>query len=343
MDRKVIIDPLGNILYKSFYISGLETVFGSKSVEFKSEPFSELSSGARNINNLLFIVLANGVVKKYFISTDDSYKINEEIYQWCDVYGSVNANFALTDVKFHDKLISLCPSFGIRCWNLLETMYHAFCDYRKEAGSVKKHLGKYKRLITTRKQLSDYYSPILEQENSYIFFLSTLWYNDEWNKNDDGVNKTRANFIRACKSVNGLQFEGGLVAQTGGRSSIDKFADCLYGGVSMDEWMQKTKRSVLVFNTPAFWNCHGWKLGEYLALGKCIISTKLSNDLPHPLEHGVNIHFVDNTEDSMKEAVKYILSHPEYRHKLEEGAKEYWNKYGTPEASLKLLGIFADN
>jgi glycosyltransferase involved in cell wall biosynthesis len=94
-----------------------------------------------------------------------------------------------------------------------------------------------------------------------------------------------------------------------------------------------------VFNTPSFWDYHGWKLGEYLALGKCIVSTKLSNDLPYPLEHGVNIYFVENSEESMREAVEYILTHPDYRHKLEKGAREYWETYGTPEASLKLLGI----
>jgi hypothetical protein len=41
----------------------------------------------------------------------------------------------------------------------------------------------------------------------------------------------------------------------------------------------------------------------------------------------------------MRDAIDYILSHPEYRHKLEQGARAYWEKYGTPEASLKLLGI----
>ena len=76
-----------------------------------------------------------------------------------------------------------------------------------------------------------------------------------------------------------------------------------------------------------------------MALGKCIVSTKLSNDLPHPLEHGKNIHFVEDTQESMREAIEYILVHPEYRHKLEQGAREYWEKYGTPEASLRLLGI----
>jgi hypothetical protein len=41
----------------------------------------------------------------------------------------------------------------------------------------------------------------------------------------------------------------------------------------------------------------------------------------------------------MAEAIEYILSHPEYRHKLELGAKKYWDTYGTPEAGLNLLGI----
>lgn len=107
----------------------------------------------------------------------------------------------------------------------------------------------------------------------------------------------------------------------------------------MTEWMKKTKRSVLVFNTPAFWDCHGWKLGEYLAMGKCIVSTRLSNDLPAPLEHGKNIHFVENSQEAMKEAVKYIVDHPDYRMKLEQGAKAYWEAYGTPMASLRLLGV----
>ena len=97
--------------------------------------------------------------------------------------------------------------------------------------------------------------------------------------------------------------------------------------------------SAFVFNTPAFWDCHGWKLGEYLALGKCIISTPLSNDLPAPLVHGVHIHYVQPNEESIREAVEYILSHKEYRKTLERNAKSYWDKYGTPEQSLHLLGL----
>ena len=55
-----------------------------------------------------------------------------------------------------------------------------------------------------------------------------------------------------------------------------------------------------------------WDLGEYLALGKAIISTPLFNDLPAPLTHGINIHFVENDVDSIKEAVSYIIANPDY-------------------------------
>ena len=208
-------------------------------------------------------------------------------------------------------------------------------------GSLRKHFGKYKRLLINRRQLEEYYKMLYvnNKQKPYVFFCSTLWFNDEKNNNDLNVNLSRANFIRACKDISTLHFEGGLVSQSDNRSSIEKFADCLYKGVDIDKWIEKTKQSYVVFNTPAFWKCHGWKLGEYLAMGKCIISTPLSNDLPFPLEHGVNIHFVQNDKKAIQAAIEYIISHPEYKSHLEKGAREYWYKYGSPTASLKLLGI----
>ena len=45
------------------------------------------------------------------------------------------------------------------------------------------------------------YTTDVQSEDSYIFFLSTLWYSDEYNKNDETVNLARARFIRACRSI----------------------------------------------------------------------------------------------------------------------------------------------
>lgn len=334
---KIYIHPQTNILYSSFYIYGLEQAFGRSSIIYTSKPFADAPKSIIG-KNLLVIVEDSGIKRRYFIDMDDSFKVGPEAYEWCDYYAHVNANFQKTEKDFHDKLISLCPSFGIRCWNEWSMIPHIISGMMGcGLSEIRKVLGKYKRL-SNRSTLEDYYKQGTVRDD-YVFFCSTLWYSDEWNKNDEKVNLARANFIRACKCLPAVKFEGGLVSQGKDRSSEDLFSDCLASGVPMAEWMHKTKESAVVFNTPAFWSCHGWKLGEYLAMGKAIISTPLSNDLPEPLAHGVNIHFVENDQQAIQDAVQYIISNPDYRRQLEAGAKEYWEKYGTPEASLRLMGI----
>ena len=352
---KVIIDPRSGYLYSTFYVEALKQKFG-RNVEYDIAPFRSLGD---IIIDLRFIVRDGEKETRYYLHLNDAYDIHEEEYAWCDVYGNVNANFAHYPKDKYPKQVSLAPSFGIQIEkSLLKTMVQAMiqlptiwqyvvnknewnkftqrmeCD-RKQ--NLKHHFTRRYRVWKNRLPLSAYTNNIPSEDN-YVFFLSTLWYNNEWNNNDETVNRRRANFIRACKSIKGITFEGGLLGDES--SSNDKFADVLVVQEEpFDQWMEKTKRSALVFNTPAFWDCHGWKLAEYLALGKCIVSTKLSNDLPYPLEHGKNIHFVEDTEESMREAIEYILAHPEYRHKLECGAKAYWEQYGKPEACLRLLGI----
>lgn len=343
-------------MYGSFYMFGLKQLFGSHCITYHKKPFRALPDLG---NDMRFIIIKDEGQIKYFLHLNDSYKIKEQDYEWCDIYGCVNANFMHYPHIQYPKLVSLVPSFAVQCdktlfqvatdsivrlvqifpyvWNRVEWNKYT---QRQECNHIRnvKHFISYRyKVLRDRLPMSAYSHNVTSKDN-YVFFLSTLWQSDEWNKNDEGVNLRRAHFIRASKSVEGCQFEGGLLGDDS--SSNEKFTDVVtMQRVAFPDWIEKTKRSALVFNTPAFWDCHGWKLGEYLALGKCIVSTKLSNDLPFPLEHGVNIHYVESTEESMREAIEYILAHPDYRHKLEQGAKEYWEKYGTPEASLRLLGI----
>jgi glycosyltransferase involved in cell wall biosynthesis len=352
---KVILDPRSNYAYSSFYRQGLQEL-SDANVRFTVGPFRGLGDLG---NDMRFIVIDGQNETKYFLHLNDSYKIKEIDYEWCDVYGCVNTNFSHYPKEKYPKLVSLVPSFAVRVErNIAEVVFGSFVQLIPQLRTVLRRVewNKYtmrqehnawrnfKRYFTRRYRTWKNRLPItayvndIPSEDNYVFFLSTLWQSDEWNKNDETVNLRRAHFIRACKSIEGVSFEGGLYGDD--TSSNEKFADIVtMQGVPFPTWIEKTKRSALVFNTPAFWDCHGWKLGEYLALGKCIISTKLSNDLPYPLEHGVNIHFVEDTEESMCEAIAYILAHPEYRHKLEKGARAYWEKYGTPEASMRLFGV----
>lgn len=334
---KVIIHPAANPLYAWFYIQALIQQFGKKNVSFSAKPFVDFPNDAHEVQLLFITIDESGKTTRYAIDTNDFHSVKSGVYDWCDVYGHCNANLKATPADQCDKLVSLCPGFGVRpesnpIWYALQAVSNAVQSHPTH---LKRFMGKYLRSWTTCVPISEYKQ--IEAKDDYVFFCSTLWYNDEWNKNDETLNLTRARFIRACRRVGSLHFEGGLVSQGAERSSEQLFHDCLCRSYSKTDWLHKTQQSAIVFNTPAFWGCHGWKLGEYLALGKCIVSTPLLNDLPYPLEHGKNIHFVENNEDAMVQTIEYLLAHPDYRKELESGALEYWSNYGSMQASLSLL------
>lgn len=352
--KQIIIDPRSSYVYGSFYLYGLIELFGKSNLSFSLKPFKELPDVGWNIR---FIATHNGLVTKYYIHTSDEYTIHQPDYQWCDVYGHVNANFIKTSKHDYPKVVSLAPSFGIKAISDSQALFMAIhnflialpyvlkrTEWNKNTNeeetnrykNVKHYFGKIYKTNKNRLPYSEYSNHIASDDN-YVFFCSTLWYNDPYNHNDIGVNLRRANFIKACKSIHKINFEGGFVADVS--SSKEKFEDLLTSEISFSDWIAKTKKSTLVFNTPAFWDCHGWKLGEYLALGKCILSTPLSNDLPAPLLHGVHIHYVESDIDSICDSITYIISHKDYRLKLEKNAKAYWEKYGAPEKSLHLIGL----
>jgi len=102
--------------------------------------------------------------------------------------------------------------------------------------------------------------------------------------------------MRVAKASDKVLFGGGFVC-----SDPDQLLghdDLLHYRLSYRRWLQLT-RSSAVLNTPGVHGCLGWKLCEYLALGKAIISTTIQRQLPADLEHGTHIHVVDGSEDSI--------------------------------------------
>ena len=105
----------------------------------------------------------------------------------------------------------------------------------------------------------------------------------------------------------------------------------------MKEYIIKTKRSFVVFNTPSVGGCHGWKLAEYLCMGKAIISTPLTREIPgRGLVHGDNIHFVNTTKE-LYDAIELIRDNPDYRKKLEKGARSYFDEYLSPTSVIQRI------
>ncbi|MDD3787942.1 MAG: hypothetical protein PHO94_04510 [Petrimonas sp.] len=333
-NTKVYVDPLVNVNYAGFYIHGFYQKFGVKNVIFTNKPFRSLE----NRKNCLNFVIDH---KKYCIDFGGTSDVKPREYAWCDVYGHVNANRKNTSAEYQQKLVSLAPSFGIKLWSHVDSFVYAWKNMWKTFYKVFpfKFIVDYRKQCRYRVYYEEYENPAPEVDKNYIFHLSSVWPNDDWEKNDPGFNEANSAFIAACNAIPDLNFDGGLTfsKNVNCNPSLTQFK--CEGSVSVKEYLEKTRRSVLAFNTPFSNGSHGWKLSEFMALGKAIVSLPLVNDLPEPLTHGENVHFVEYNEAAIKEAILKIRNDDEYRTKLEKGARKYWETYGTSTKSLELLGI----
>ena len=108
----------------------------------------------------------------------------------------------------------------------------------------------------------------------------------------------------------------------------EKYTDHAF--YSHEDFVRNTRRSAVAFNCPAVYGCHGWKLAEYLCMGKAIISIPPLRALPEDLVHGENVYFTDGSVDANKEAIDRICRDDSYRAKLEAGAREYYERFLDP-------------
>lgn len=340
---KVFIDPSIRVKYSSFYIQGLYDVFGKNNVSFSSKFFKQLERRSDPYSfdqYMAFVVVAKNKVKKYIIDFADRTTVKEKAYHWCDRYGKINFSEQSTDKSYHKKIVPIPPGFGISIWSKFEIAYYSMSNLLKcklkPLIPIKAYLLDY-YLQYKRPAIKDYFNNIPSKEhNPYVFMIGTLWTHQNC---IDGTNLHRKTFVETCQSL-GLDFEGGFFSSTN-HPQYEEFKRLVFTErYSMKDYIDKTKKSSFVFNTPAVHDCHGWKLGEYLAMGKAIISTPLSNNLPKALVHGENIHFISNKKE-LEESVSLLASNHCYRKKLEIGSKQYYLDYGSPKKVIENLTALA--
>lgn len=343
---KIIIDPRFNFSDSSYYLLGIKKLFNNKDISYDVSHFKDIAyrKDVVNYNGVLFIVQKGGKEHKVFVDPDDSINIIEDKYEWCDFYFKVNVTNEI--LKKYNKVRVIGPYFSILLGSKLKVLF--MCTYMLLKGMRESHISAkyvlrdYLYCLTRRIPLGIY-----EKENSsksgYVFHASTLWYN-QFAVTD--TNRYRYEFLNACKTT-GIEVEGGLfyvnhkdvIAEMPDYPKYkETYRDFLCTKrFSPKDYVSKTKQSFVVFNTPSVCQCHGWKLGEFLCMGKAIISTPLSRILPgEGLKHGENVHFV-NTPEEIRDAILLLKSNKAYRQKLEKGSRTYYDKYLAPEVVVKYI------
>ena len=318
----ILISPDSSPQYYSYYLDGLTNAIPGARVRYSVAETPRLTSPRDG----LAVVLPSG--RRLFIAADDHPTVNLAALSWCDVYGQVNLESAQRNQPGGNKLLALGPGFGTRQSSSLRAIAHvlgasarggrSFAGPLPRARAIAKHQRDRLPLCAYRPQPSS---------DDTLFFLASFWHQHPQ------ANNARIDLWSALQHT-GLKLEGGFV---GAKASI---APRLQASETYDltRYIQRTQHSVVALNTPAVHGCLGWKLGEFFALGKAIVSLPLSREMPGGLDSGEQILIVE-TPDEAADAVCRLAGNQALRTQLERNARQYFDAWLSPMSiAHRLIG-----
>lgn len=327
----VYVYPAFNARYYSLYIEGLYRVFGRRRLKFTSQGFPSFGSDCLAIR---VRPDDGGAERKIYIHSNDQPDLDSKGLAWCDVFGKVNLDRDQIPVEVGAKVLALGPTFAVRVWGPVLAELQGVANYfrtRPNCGSFRTHIANYRGQYASRFPEGAYRPSAARR--GYIFYNAALWEREPEN------NGLRARFIEACRSLENIRFEGGLSPRVSVRGDPNfrpaRFEPYFSRRYTPREYLDRTRASIVVLNNPAYVDCHSWRLAEYLAMGKAIISTPIVRAVPAPLVQGTHIHYVDGSVESFRSAILRISSDEEYRLHLEENAREYYEEYLAPESVVR--------
>jgi hypothetical protein len=296
-------------------------------VRFSGAPFAGLSWEP------LGLVIGEGG-PKVCIDSHDSHVFAEDWLRWADVYGKVNLDPLALPAEGSDKLRPIGPSFGVRLFGPLGSAARALATFaldRSGRASTRTHFSRWRRQYLYHLPEPAFVAG--ESDPKKLFFVASLW------REAPMANELRRRFVVACQRVPGVEFEGGFAPfRHGFEIDMPAFGDMRTPRRYPEpEFVAKLQRSAATFIVPGVHDCLTWRLGQSLALGKAIIATPLARAMPAPLEHGLNVHFVDGSEAAIQDALQKICGDAAYRRQLEREARAYYDRYLAPRAVVGRL------
>ena len=168
-----------------------------------------------------------------------------------------------------------------------------------------------------------------------IIFMARAWDTAKIEATDksqlvENINETRAQCVRALRKEFGDFFYGGLEHNDYAKTH---FKDCLLPDASRSNkqsYLQTLKQFPICVTTVGLNNSNGWKLGEYVALSKAIITEPLKFDVPGNFKTEKNyLEFVNSGE--LINAAARLFENASLRREMMMNNYRYYNSYLRPE------------
>lgn len=200
-----------------------------------------------------------------------------------------------------------------------------------------KYLAKTNKFFKTNKPFfyaSDFeYYPI-KPKNHRILFLTRLWSPEEAKsersrKFRTHINATRIKCIELCKKEFGDRFTGGL--------QMESYAKANFPALAMPTtltnkagYLQTVKEHSICIATTGLHNSIGWKLAEYVAASRAIITEPLKFSLPGHFSKDCN-YLEFETPEQLLIQTGVLLSNPDRVMDMMRDNYYYYNNFVKPE------------
>jgi len=145
---------------------------------------------------------------------------------------------------------------------------------------------------------------------------------------DPAASEHRAAIVRILKAEFKNNYVGGFRPT---KEAFARFPDLI--DPSPDDqtsYFQKVAKSDIVINTNGMYDAFGWKLPEYMAMGRCILSQELVNETQVPMQDGKEVIFFKDDLSDFAPRLQALLNDRELRRHLAENARSYYARYLKP-------------
>ena len=178
-----------------------------------------------------------------------------------------------------------------------------------------------------------------------IFFQTRIWSHKDAPYSPEeqlrATNQMRIDVVRRLKKEFGDMFVGGITRTP---LAEKECPDCI-APLSGDkkEYLSTLKKCLVAVTTTGLHQSTGWKLAEYVASARCIVTEPLEYALPNPLEENKNI-ITFHTPEECVQACRKILDDPDFARQMRKNNAEYYQKYVKPSQLIDrcLTKLFED-
>lgn len=329
MKNKISIDvsPIFDPWYYEFYFKGLVDHYGKENVNFNYSDrfidFYKYSSTRFRKAFFYYEIKLNGIKKRVVISAEDWTDINTDVYDKVDCYAMVNV--VKEQMEKYPKILPIGPNFGIRYFSTIDYLIFSLRLFNKR-GIKNPFLKTY-----FSNSLKRSFFTVYEKSSKKLHLNRTFYLNYPWSKHKEVTNR-RKEIIEILKDLETrglIIFEGGFSKKRFGyhKNLKEYSAKRVYGHKA---YIDAVKRAGFVVNTPAVHGCLGWKLGEYLALGKTIVSLPFGRVMPGNFQEDVHYLKINDIQE-LENKIEELLTNRSKMTALSENAENYFREFLKPK------------